>query len=65
MSIGVVGIVNLTADTLIPEISLDALMPKIKGLECRKSRVLPIYRGFSHYVDNAHRISSQHLEPIN
>jgi hypothetical protein len=25
------GIVNLTADTLIPEISLDVLMPKIKG----------------------------------
>jgi hypothetical protein len=42
------GIVNLMADTLFPEISLDTLVPKIKGFACQKSSVLPIYRQFFH-----------------
>jgi len=42
------GIVNLTTDTLIPEILLDILLRKIKGLADQKSSVLPIYRGFPH-----------------
>ena len=33
------GIVNLTADTLIPEILLDIILPKINGLADRKSRI--------------------------
>jgi hypothetical protein len=46
------GIVNLTVDILIPEISLDVLMQTIKGLAGRKPRVFPMYPGFSHEVDN-------------
>jgi hypothetical protein len=37
-----VGIVNLTADTLIPEILLDNLLRKINVLAERKSSILPI-----------------------
>jgi hypothetical protein len=42
------GIVNLTADPLIPEISLDIPLRKINGLADRESSVCPIYWGFSH-----------------
>jgi hypothetical protein len=42
------GIVNLTADTLIPEILLDIFLLKINDFAERKSSTLPIYRGFSH-----------------
>jgi hypothetical protein len=42
------GFVKLMADTLVPEIFLDVLLRKINGLSGRKSRVLPIYWGFSY-----------------
>jgi hypothetical protein len=42
------GIVNLTVDTRFPEISLDAHVPKYKGLACQRSSILPIYREFYH-----------------
>ena len=42
------GIVNLTADMLFPEISLDTRVPKYKGLARKQSSIFPIYQVFYH-----------------
>jgi hypothetical protein len=42
------GIVNLTADMLFPEISLDTHVPKYKSLARKQSSVFPIYQAFYH-----------------